>query len=818
MKSLILAVMVLTGHYVVAQHQFAGFVNDKSNSTALVGANVVLQGHQTLVAATDAAGHFVFDDLPAGEYLITVSYVGYQEFQQTIRVPELDFLKITLTETPYLQDEVIVMATRAGKDAPLAYSEIKKEELEEINMGKDMPYLLEGMPSVVTTSDAGAGVGYTGIRIRGSDPTRVNVTLNGIPYNDSESQGVYWVDLPDIASSVESIQVQRGVGTSTNGAGAFGASINIQTTGLNEKAYATLDNAFGSFNTRKHTIAAGTGLINNAFTVDARLSKIYSDGYLDRAYADLNSYYLSLGYYGKTSLLKFNIFSGKEVTYQAWYGTPEARVRNDVQGMQDYIARNGLTPAEADNLLNSGRTYNYYTYDNQVDNYRQTHYQLLYSQDITDKFMLNTALHYTHGEGYYEQYKADQNLSDYGFSGPVIGGIQVDTTDLIRRRWLNNDFYGLTFSGHYQPTSRLELTLGGAWNAYDGDHYGEIIWAEIAGNANIRDRYYDNNGYKTDFNLYLKGSYDITEPLSAFADIQYRAINYTLSGIDNDRLPVDGDYNYQFINPKAGLNYRLTPGTNLYLSYSVGNKEPVRTDFIDSPDGSLPVPETLHDIELGYKKTGTKLRLNLNFYYMYYQNQLVLTGELNDVGSPLRTNVASSYRTGLELEATYAIAPEWTVMGNATFSKNMINNFTEVIYDYGQNWDEYNVVRIDHGTTNISFSPEVIAGGTIRYQPTAGLAINWIHRYVGDQYLDNTSNNNRKIDGYYLSDLRVNYSFSALKMKSIGLNLAIYNLFNNLYEANGYTFGYRGGGAEVRENFYYPQAGINFMAGITLKL
>ena len=486
--------------------------------------------------------------------------------------------------------------------------------------------------------------------------------------------------------------------------------------------------------------------------------------------------------------------------------------------MQDYIARNGLTPAEADNLLNSGRTYNYYTYDNQVDNYRQTHYQLLYSQDITDKFMLNTALHYTHGEGYYEQYKADQNLSDYGFSGPVIGGIQVDTTDLIRRRWLNNDFYGLTFSGHYQPTSRLELTLGGAWNTYDGDHYGEIIWAEIAGNANIRDRYYDNNGYKTDFNLYLKGSYDITESLSAFADIQYRAINYTLSGIDNDRLPVDGDYNYQFINPKAGLNYRLTPGTNLYLSYSVGNKEPVRTDFIDSPDGSLPVPETLHDIELGYKKTGTKLRLNLNFYYMYYQNQLVLTGELNDVGSPLRTNVASSYRTGLELEATYAIAPEWTVMGNATFSKNMINNFTEVIYDYGQNWDEYNVVRIDHGTTNISFSPEVIAGGSIRYQPTAGLAINWIHRYVGDQYLDNTSNNNRKIDGYYLSDLRVNYSFSALKMKSIGLNLAIYNLFNNLYEANGYTFGYRGGGAEVRENFYYPQAGINFMAGITLKL
>ncbi len=818
MTRLILAIIVLTGHYAMAQHKFAGYVIEKSTNTPLAGANVALKAQRTLVVATNNEGHFAFTNLAAGEYQLQVSYVGYQSFQQTINIPAISFLQISLTETPYLQDEVIVMATRAGKDAPLAYSEIDKEELAQLNMGKDMPYLLEGMPSVVTTSDAGAGVGYTGIRIRGSDPTRVNVTLNGIPYNDSESQGVYWVNLPDMASSVESIQVQRGVGTSTNGAGAFGASINIQTTGLNEKPYATIDNAFGSFNTRKHTIAAGTGLMNEAFTVDARLSKIYSDGYLDRAYADLNSFYVSAGYYGKSSLLKFNIFSGKEVTYQAWYGTPEARVKNDRQGMQDYIARNGLTPAEADNLLNSGRTYNYYTYDNEVDNYQQTHYQLLYSQDITDDFMLNTALHYTHGEGYYEQYKADQNLSDYGFSGPVFGGIQVDTTDLIRRRWLNNDFYGVTFSGHYQPGNRLELTLGGAWNAYDGDHYGEIIWAEITGNAGIRDRYYDNNGYKTDFNIYLKGSYAITNALSAYADIQYRSINYTLTGIDNDRLPIDGQYMYQFVNPKAGINYRLTPGTNLYLSYSVGNKEPVRTDFIDSPDGSLPEPETLHDVELGYKKVSDKLRLNANFYYMYYQNQLVLTGELNDTGSPLRTNVNSSYRTGLELEASYTFNPQLSLMTNATFSKNIINNFTEVIYDYGQNWDEYNTVRIDHGNTNISFSPEIIAGGTIRYQPVSGLAINWAHRYVGDQYLDNTSNENRKIDGYYLSDLRINYAFSALKMKSIGLNLAIYNLFNNRYEANGYTFGYRGGGAEIRENFYYPQAGINFMAGITLKL
>jgi iron complex outermembrane recepter protein len=818
MKIATLALLVLYSGLASAQYSISGQVIDKNTKNGLIGANVTLKSAKTLVAATDNDGHFEFSGIENGEYILKVSYVGYEIYNQTINIPSDENLSIQLQEDPYLSDAVVVTATRANKNAPLSYSEIDKEELEVLNMGKDVPYLLEGMPSVVTTSDGGTGVGYTGIRIRGSDPTRVNVTLNGIPYNDSESQGVYWVDLPDIASSVESIQVQRGVGSSTNGAGAFGASINIQTTGLNKEAYATLDNAFGSFNTRKHTLSAGTGLINNAFTIDGRLSKIYTDGYLDRAFADLNSFYISAGYYGKSSLLKFNIFSGKEVTYQAWYGTPESRVKNDEQGMQDYIVRNGLNQDEAENLLNSGRTYNFYTYDNQVDDYKQTNYQLLFSHDFSDVFMINTALHYTHGEGFFEQYKADQNLSDYGFIGPKVGNILVDTTDLIRRRWLNNDFYGITFSGHYNPQEKLEIILGGAWNTYDGDHYGEVIWAEVTGNAKIRDRYYDNNGFKTDFNLYLKGSYNISGKLSLYGDIQYRKIDYSLKGIDNDRQVLSGNYRYQFFNPKVGLNYRLKTNTSFYASYSVGNKEPSRTDFVDSPGSEIPLPETLNDFELGFKKSDERLRLNANFYYMSYKNQLVLTGELNDVGSPLRTNVASSYRAGIELEFSYQLSKQLSVLANATFSKNMIQNFSEIIYDYGQNWDEYNEIIINYGTTNISFSPEIITGGTVNYQPINGLKLSWVHRFVGDQYLDNTTNEARKINSYYLSDFRANYSFSALKLKSISLNLAAYNLFNNFYEANGYTFGYRGGGMEVRENFFYPQAGINFMAGITLKL
>ena len=809
MKITVLAICaILSSTFSFAQNSIGGRVTDASN-TPLVGAHILLS-NQDRATTTDSNGEFVINNLEPGKYTLKVTYVGYASHKELLSLPLSGPLNISLIQENILTDEVIVSATRATDKMPLTFTEVEKEVLEENNMGKDLPYLLEMTPSVVTTSDAGAGVGYTGIRIRGSDATRINVTLNGIPYNDSESQGVYWVDLPDFASSVDNIQVQRGVGTSTNGPGAFGASINIQTTGLNKDPYATIDNAFGSFNTRKHTLNVGTGLINGLFSLDGRISKIASDGYIDRAKSDLTSYYLSAGYYGKKNLLKFNLFSGHETTYQAWYGTPESRVENDVQGMQDYISRNFLSAEEADNLLNSGRTYNYYTYDNEVDDYTQTHYQLIYAGDVTSTLTWNTALHYTRGFGYYEQYKADENLSDYGYD-------DIDT-DLIRRRWLDNDFYGITFSGDYNPSDRLNLIVGGAWNKYEGDHFGEIIWAQNAGSTKIRQRYYDNTGIKNDFNIYAKLNTALSNRLGLFVDVQYRNVYYSIEGIDNDQILLDEANRYNFFNPKAGLTYQLNKGTNVYASFGIGNKEPNRSDFIDSPDDATPVPETLRNLEVGFRRSSERFSVDVNYYFMDYKNQLVLTGELNDVGSALRTNVKSSYRTGLEFIAGIKLIEKLDLNLNATFSNNIIRDFTETIYDYGQNWDEYNAIRIDYGRTSIAFSPNVIAGGSLRYYPIKGMSFAWNHRFVGDQYLDNTGSESRKIDSYYLNDIVFAYSFKALKMKEIVVKGAVYNLFNNLYESNGYTFGYRGGGTEIRENFFYPQAGTNFMIGLTLKL
>ncbi|MCF6360383.1 MAG: TonB-dependent receptor [Cyclobacteriaceae bacterium] len=816
MKNLLLAAALLLSATLVAQNSINGLLIDSETNNPLPGATVQLV-NTNKASITSASGTFSFNSLTKNNYRLKIKFVGYKTLEVEVS-PSTKKQVFTLQVASIITDEVIVSATRASDKTPMTFRSIEKKEIDKQNYGKDFPYLLESTASVVTTSDAGAGVGYTGIRIRGSDATRVNVTLNGIPYNDSESQGVYWVDLPDIASSVESVQVQRGVGTSTNGAGAFGASINIQTSTLNPAPYASIDNSLGSFNTRKHTLMAGTGLLNNKFTIDGRLSKIVSDGYIDRAESDLTSFYLSGGYYGENSMLKFNIFSGKEVTYQSWYGTPESRARNDEQGMQDYISRNGLDAEEADNLLNSGRTYNFYTYDNQVDDYTQTHYQLLYAWDISSAILLNTALHYTKGYGYYEQYKKREDLDDYGFGRTIMGNDTIFATDLIRRRWLDNDFYGATFSLTYNPSTALNAIIGGAWNQYSGDHFGEIIWAQYAGSTSIRDRYYDNNGLKTDFTIYGKVIWDPISNLSLFADIQYRKVGYTLKGIDNDGQLIDQDHDFDFINPKVGASYQLTDNSSLYASFSIGNKEPNRTDFVDASMGETPLPESLQNLEVGYKKRTDKLWFQSNFYLMDYKNQLVLTGELNDVGSSLRTNVDKSYRMGIELETGIKLNPILDLQANATFSRNIIQSFDETVYDYGTNWDEFNVVTVNHNNSQIAFSPNVTAGATLVFHPFKDFEVAWVHKYVGKQYLDNTTDENRKIDSYYISDARASYGFSALGIKRISFNLAVYNLFNKMYEANGYTWGNRGGGNDVRENFYYPQAGTHFMLGLRLEL
>lgn len=807
-------VFLLSPYWSMAQSGLRGKVLDSKSGEPLPGATVAITD-ASLITTTDIDGNFAFGPLKPDTYTVVISYVGYNTLQQTIRLPQQEPLQIFLKEGVHVTEEVLVTATRASEKTPTTYATVSKEELEKQNLGQDLPFLLSLTPSVVVTSDAGAGVGYTGIRIRGSDNTRTNVTVNGIPVNDSESSGVFWVNMPDLASSIQNIQIQRGVGSSTNGAGAFGASINVQTNTLNRDPYAEVDNVFGSFNTRKHTVRAGSGLLNDRFAVDMRLSSINTDGYIDRASADLKSYYLSGGYYGKNTMVKAVAFSGKETTYQAWGGTPESRLNNDIEGMKEHAANEGYSPEQLDNLLNSGRTYNIYTYDNETDNYQQDHYQLHLSQEILNDLSFNGALHYTRGRGYYEQYRPNAKFEDYGWEPLVIENTTISRTDLIRRRWLDNHFYGFTYSFQYNP-ERLALTVGGGYNEYEGGHYGEVIWARYANTSFIRDRYYDNDADKTDFNIYAKATYQFTDRVSGYLDLQNRNITYEAAGWDNDQKLIDVDEKFSFFNPKVGLQYRVGEATDLYASYAIAQREPVRNDFIDAPEGVTPKPEKLGNLELGIKKQSNELAYAINYYYMDYKDQLVLTGELNDVGSSIRTNVDKSYRMGIEASAAYAISNKFNIGANFTFSRNKISNFEEVLYQYLD--DGVNIITNHYKDTDIAYSPEVIAGGEISSRPFKGFEVALMPKYVGKQYLDNTSNENRKLDGYFVNDLRMAYALPVDWAKEIKLSLLINNIFDARYVSNGFTYSYiYGDDYYVTENFYYPQAGINFLAGLSIK-
>lgn len=736
-------------------------------------------------------------------------------FAATLLLANLVFGQQDTLKTREL-DDVIVYATRANDKTPTTFSEVSKDQIEEVNLGQDLPVLLNLSPSLVTTSDAGAGVGYTGLRIRGSDATRINVTINGIPVNDSESHGVFWVNMPDFASSVDNIQIQRGVGTSTNGAAAFGATVNLQTNVPSQESFVEVNNSFGSFNTRKHTLIYNTGLLNNRWSFESRLSKLESDGYIDRASSDLQSYFLSGGYYGNKTILKALVFGGKEVTYQSWWGTPQAVLENDRDGIEEVIANNGYTDEQAQNIRTAGRTFNYYLYENEVDNYQQDHYQLHLSQSMTNDLTVNLSGHYTYGRGYFEQFRNEDDFADYGLEDVTIGSETVTSTDLIRRRWLDNDFYGFTYSLNYLSND-LDLTFGGGWNKYDGDHFGEIIWAQYASNGSIRHRYYDNVGLKTDFNSYLKANYQITPDLNLFADLQVRTIDYNTAGIDSDRRSIDVQEDYVFFNPKAGLTYQLNDQSNVYASYAIGNREPVRSDFIDAPAGQTPEHETLRNLEAGYRRYGTNFSFSANYYLMNYKNQLVLTGELNDVGSSVRQNVPTSYRTGIELVGAYKFSDKLIWDANLTLSKNKIENFTEIIYNYGTNFDEFNIEETAFTDTDISFSPAVISGSQLTYVPFESFEVSLRSKYVGKQYLDNTSNDERSIDAYFVNDLRLGYGFGWKSIERINVSLLINNILDVEYSSNGYTFGYAGGDYVVRENYFYPQAGRNFLMALNIR-
>ncbi len=708
-------------------------------------------------------------------------------------------------------DDVIVYATRANEKTPTTYSEITSTDLKPRNLGQDLPILLNFSPSLVTTSDAGAGIGYTGMRIRGSDATRINVTVNGIPLNDSESHGVFWVNMPDFASSVSNIQIQRGVGTSSNGAAAFGATVNLQSSNVSVDPSFETSNSVGSFNTWKTNVVYNTGLLNEVFNFEARLSKLASDGYIDRSAADLKSYYLSGGRYGEKTMIKAVLFGGQEITQQAWYGTPEARLTGGETELQELIDFGGEygTPELEANLRNSGRTFNYYTYDNEVDNYRQDHYQLHLAHTLAENWDLSGAFHYTRGRGFFEQFREDDALEDYGLTNVVVGAETITTSDIIRRRWLDNHFYGLTY-GLNHASGALDLTIGGAWNKYDGDHFGEIIWAQFAGNVDIRDQYYDGNGVKKDFNSFLKVNYQVSDQLNLFGDAQVRTIKYETAGLDSDRSPYDIETDFTFLNPKLGLTYTLNGSTNLYASYAIGNREPVRSDFIDANPGTEPEHETLRNFEAGIRSRGSKLSYEANYYYMDYKNQLVVTGAVNDVGAPIRINVPKSFRMGIELSGIYQLTENLVWSANLTLSENKIDQFSEIVSaSFGE---------IQHSNSDISFSPNIISGSDLSYSPSEGLTFQFLSKYVGKQFLDNTSNDDRAIDAYFTNDVRMSYDFETKGIRNIGLSLLINNILNEEYSSNGYTWGYYYG-ADIlyQQNNYYPQAGRNFLLGLNLK-
>jgi iron complex outermembrane receptor protein len=798
-----------------AQFTLSGTVSDAKQP--LSGASVKLKAAQR-GATANRSGEYQFKNLQPGNYTLVVSYMGYETQEKTLNLTSNLTLDVILAPSAYLADEVIVRGTRATEKSATTYRNLSKEEISENNFGQDLPFLLNNTPGVVVSSDAGSGIGYTSIRVRGSDATRVNVTVNGIPYNDSESQGSFWVNMPDFASSVENIQIQRGVGTSTNGAGAFGGSLNVQTSAPSRAAFAEINNTYGSFNTWKNTVKVGTGLINDKFSFDGRLSRIKSDGFIDRAASDLKSYFLSGAYHGKKDLLRINVFAGAETTYQAWNGIPESRLNGDQARMQAYIDRNYLSEADANLLLNSGnRTYNSFTYKDQTDNYWQNHYQLLYARQFNEQFSFNGALHYTDGRGYYEEFRTGQKFSNYGLENVDMGGSPLDRTDLIRRRWLDNDFYGVTYNFNYQPSNKLTFTLGGAYNEYAGKHFGEIIWAQYASNGQYGDHYYDNQGDKTDFNIFGKVIYSPTEKLSLFADLQYRNLNYEVAGTDKNLDLIDLNDKMNFFNPKVGATYFLTEQSNVYASYSVANKEPNRDDYVNATAGLFPKSERLNNVEAGYRFKNDRFNAGLNVYGMFYKDQIVVTGKINDVGESIRQNVPESYRIGVELDASYVLSRKLVLNANAALSRNKISDYIDYLYEYDDNGDISNTVETTYTSTAISFSPAAVLFAELAYKPVTGFAVALQNKYVGKQYLDNTQNESRKLAAYFVSNLRAAYDFKALGVKNINLALLVNNVFDKKYESNGYTYGSIYQGITTTENFYFPQAGTNFLLSLNLK-
>ena len=798
MRTILLLFITFTS---IAQNNFVGRVTDSSGEP-IVGANILIE-ESNLITYTDEKGKFYLNS-NSTNIDIQVSHVGYLTKEIKFSNPNQE-INIVLDDGIILKDEIKVISTRAKDNSPFAFTNISKSFIEKNNSGKDIPFLINSTPSTYSTSDAGNGIGYTGVRIRGSDATRINVTINGIPYNDSESHGVFWVNVSDLASSANSIQVQRGVGSSTNGGGAFGGTVSIKTGKASEDFRLKYSSSAGSYKSFKNTLELNSGLIKNKINMNLRLSKINSDGYVDRATSDLKSYYASASYYSdKTSIDLIN-FSGKERTYQSWWGTPEGRINNDIEEMNNVIANNGYSDEQADNLLNSGRTFNYYTYDNQTDNYQQDHYQMHFNHDISNTANLHLALHYTYGRGYYEEFREDDNLSNY------YDFLENKSLDLVRRRWLSNHFYGLTYS-FSKKFDKSEINIGGALNEYDADHFGEIIQPQLM----VSEPYYFSKSFKKDGNIFIKYNLNITKSAELFTDIQLRGYSHKMKGNDNDKSIIDVNKNNIFFNPKIGLTKSLNDKVSLYGSVAIANREPIRSDYIDSK--IEPKHESLVNIELGKGFNYNIGSFNTNLYLMEYNNQLITTGEVNDVGAYIRENVKKSRRFGVEFTSVLN-TKDFYVNSSLSLSRNLVYNFNETLYDYGADFSQYNIIENKYGVTDLAFSPGVLLNNHFEWKANKFLSFILNSKYVGKQYLDNTSNEKRVLKDFLINDFKIQTNLTNNVFNNLFFKIEINNIFNVKYSSNGYTFGYYGGmDYEVRENYFYPQATRNIMFSVSIEI
>ena len=783
---------------IAQQYTINGRVINQKNNDPLPGAHVVVKNSK-YSTVTDEEGNFTFGELTTGSYLFTVSYVGFKPISKDIYINKNETINFLLIEDVIFGDEVIISAIRAGDESPTTYTILDQAQIEKNNTGKDLPYIFNSTPSVVVSSDAGAGVGYTGMRIRGTDLTGINVTLNGVPVNDGESHSVYFVDLPDLASSISDVQIQRGVGTSTNGAASFGASININTGENSISPFAELSSAAGSFNTFKNTIMFGSGLLADKWNFSGRLSSVTSDGYINRASSDLKSAYLSGSYVGTNNIFKAVILLGDEKTYQAWYGIPKDSLRTN----RKFNPAGEMYDAEG-NFLGY--------YDNQTDNYTQNYYQLHYAHKFSDKINVTTTGFLTTGKGYYESYKNGEDYSDYGIKDTLIGNQNVSMTNLISQKWLDNKFYGINLTLNY-TTDKLKLNFGGGWSQYDGDHYGKIIWAQVIPINWLNRNWYFNTGKKTDINIFAKANYNISDRLSLYGDLQYRTIDYKIDGTHDDLRNLTQNHEFSFFNPKAGIFYKLGENHNLYLSAGIANREPSRSIYRDADETQVISSERLLDVEFGYKLRNKTVNVEGNLFYMDYKNQFVNTGKINNVGAAIMTNVPKSYRAGIELIAGLNITRHLSWNMNATYSNNKINDFVAYVDD----WTNGGQVIENIGSTDISFSPDIVAASNISFEPIDKLKVSLVTKYVGKQYIDNTSNNDRSLNPYLTNNINLYYSIETNFIKQIDFTVQFNNIFNEKYETNAWVYRYYLEGSDYNINGYFPQAEFNLMIGVNLK-